>query len=103
MNRAKLAQAATEGMFTNTPTKSTKAGKTHKAAVKEGSGQQAKRDLVTYSVRIDMDVMKAWKTYTAIEKYGETGKLTEAALTEYMEKHKLTGDKLKKFNTLMEL
>ena len=50
MNKAKLAQAATEGMFTNTPTKSTKAGKTHKAAVKEGSGQQAKRDLVTYSV-----------------------------------------------------
>ena len=46
---------------------------------------------------------EAWKTYTAIEKYGETGKLTEAALTEYMEKHKLTGDKLKKFNTLMEL
>lgn len=85
------AAAATSGMFT--------------AAAKETkqAAGEKKRELQTFSVRIDSDLIKKWKTYTTVEKYGEMGKLTEAALTEYMNRHKLTGDKLKKYETLIEL
>ena len=86
--------AATESLFktaTETPKK------------KKQEEPEQKRELQTFSVKIDSDVLKRWRTYTTIEKYGETGKLTEAALVEYMNRHKLTVDKLTKFETLIGL
>lgn len=100
--KKKLETAAqTEALF-KTATDEPKKGKKKQEETEQAAGEQ-KRDLQTFSVKIDSDVLKRWRTYTTIEKYGETGKLTEAALVEYMNRHKLTGDKLTKFETLIGL
>jgi hypothetical protein len=54
-------------------------------------------------VKIDSEVLKKWRVYTSIDGYGDKGRLTEAAILEYMNRHKLTGDKLKKFETLTSI
>ena len=90
--RSLEAAAATSGMFTEA-----------KETGKKESRQQApepKRETATFSVKIDTEVLKKWRVYASIDGYGDKGKLTEAALNEYMNRHKLTGDKLKKFETL---
>jgi uncharacterized protein (DUF4415 family) len=91
------AAAATSGMFTKAT-----------AAPKKGSSKQApepepKRETATFSVKIDTEVLKKWRVYTSIDGYGDKGKLTEAAISEYMNRHKLTGDKLKKFEALISI
>lgn len=119
--KALEAAAATSGMFTEAekPKRGRKtktvfeqaqeeAKNTPKVKVKLVDEQAApiaepKRDLQTFSVKIDSEVLKKWRYYTTIEKYGETGKLTEAALSEYMNRHKLTQEQQAKFDTLMGL
>lgn len=89
------AAAATSGMFTEA-----------KETGKKESRQQApepKRETATFSVKIDTEVLKKWRVYASIDGYGDKGKLTEAALSEYMNRHKLTGDKLKKFEALTSI
>lgn len=61
------------------------------------------KETVPYTVRLEKDVAKRWRTYTELGKYGDKSTLTEAALTEYMERHKLSPELQKKFDTLMEL
>ena len=61
---------------------------------------ESKRETVTFSAKIDSEVSKKWRTYTTIDKYGDTGKLTEAALLEYMNRHKLTPEQQKKYDIL---
>lgn len=96
---------ATESLFRTATDEAPKKGRKPKQEEPEQAAgtTEPKRDLQTFSVKIDSDVLKRWRTYTTIEKYGETGKLTEAALVEYMNRHKLTGDKLTKFETLIGL
>lgn len=62
-----------------------------------------KRDKVTFSVRIDEDVLKRWRIYTSLDGYGDKGEMTEKAIVEYMAKHKLAPDKQTKFDTLYGL
>ena len=87
------AAAATSGMFSE--------------AIKKDEGQQAKaeakRETATFSVKIDTDVLKRWRTYASMNGYGDKGKLTEAALNEYMNRHKLTPEQQAKFDTLIGL
>lgn len=97
------AAAATSGMFTAATEQETpKQGR-----AKKTQGQQAatdpKRETATFSVKIDTEVLKKWRIYASIDGYGDKGKLTEAALTEYMNRHKLTQEQQKKFDTLMEV
>lgn len=62
-----------------------------------------KKETVPYTVRIEKNLLKQWKTYTECGKYGDKSTLTEAALTEYMSRHKLTAEQQAKYNALMEL
>lgn len=66
------------------------------------AGKKSK-ETVPYTVRIEKDLLKQWKTYTECGKYGDKSTLTEAALTEYMARHKLTAEQQAKYNALMEL
>ena len=97
--KALEAAAATSGMFTEAE----KPKKGRKPKAEEQAAPEPKRDLQTFSVKIDSEVLKKWRYYTTIEKYGETGKLTEAALSEYMNRHKLTEEQQAKLDTLMGL
>lgn len=94
------AAAATAGMFTE-------AKEQEKPKTKKETRQQAnpepKRETATFSVKIDTDVLKRWRVYASIDGYGDKGKLTEAALNEYMNRHKLTPEQQKKFDTLIGL
>lgn len=99
--KALEAAAATSGMFTEA--EKPKRGRKPKAEEQAAPIAEPKRDLQTFSVKIDSEVLKKWRYYTTIEKYGETGKLTEAALSEYMNRHKLTQEQQAKFDTLMGL
>lgn len=87
------AAAATSGMFEQGKPKKT-------TAKKQNAPDPKQRELQTFSVKIDSDVLKRWRTYTTIEKYGETGKLTEKALEEYMNRHKLSPEQQAKFDIL---
>ena len=78
------------------PTPTAKADKVNKAA----GDPEHKRELVTFSAKIDSEVSKHWRTYTTVGKYGDMGRLTEAALTEYMNRHKLPPELQKKFDIL---
>lgn len=62
-----------------------------------------KKETVPYSVRLDTEVLKQWRTYTEVHQYGDKTKLTEAALTEYMNRHKLTPEQQKRYDTLMDM
>ena len=87
------AAAATSGMFT--------AAKD--LDKKQGKKQEPKRETATFSVKIDTDVLKKWRIYASIDGYGDKGKLTEAALNEYMNRHKLTPEQQAKFDALMSI
>ena len=100
------AAAATAGMFTKAPAKThtPKAGTRQRATEpKKEQEQRAKRETVTFSVKIDSEVLKKWRIYASIDGYGDKGKLTEAAILEYMSRHKLNPEQQKKFDTLCDL
>ena len=93
------AAAATAGMFTE-------AKEQEKPKAKKETRKQEpepKRETATFSVKIDSDVLKRWRVYASMDGYGDKGKLTEAAITEYMNRHKLTPEQQKKFDTLIGL
>ena len=90
------AAAATSGMFTE-------AKETGKKESRQQEEKKKKRETATFSVKIDTEVLKKWRVYASIDGYGDKGKLTEAALNEYMNRHKLTGDKLKRFEALTSI
>lgn len=96
------AAAATTGMFTQA-TEQDKP-KTKKATRQQATPEpEAKRETATFSVKIDTEVLKRWRVYASIDGYGDKGKLTEAALNEYMNRHKLSPEQQKKFDTLIDL
>ena len=55
-----------------------------------GSGRTYSGKKVVYSARIDSDVCDQWADYVKAKGKGK-GELLEAALTEYMKRHALTG------------
>lgn len=89
------AAAATSGMFSKAP----------EQPEQKEIRQQAtpKSEKVTFSVKIDSNVLKRWRTYASMNGYGDKGKLTEAALIEYMNRHKLTPEQQEKFDILCGL
>ena len=101
------AAAATAGLFKQAEPETKKPRQ--QAQTKKQPRQQAqiepepKRSKETFSVKIDSEVLKAWRTYTSLDGYGDKGKLTEAAISEYMNRHKLTPDKQAKYDTLMSV
>lgn len=104
------AAAATSGMFIQAkeqskPVKGTKAPKKEAEAPKKETKQAAepKRETATFSVKIDSEVLKKWRIYTSMDGYGDKGRLTEAAISEYMNRHKLSQDQQKRFEALAEL
>lgn len=80
------AAAATSGLFT--------------AAKEQEQEQEKKKETATFSVKIDTDVLKRWRIYAELDGYGKKGELTEAALNEYMNRHKLTAEKQTRFDNL---
>ena len=56
----------------------------------EGSGRTSAGKKVVYSARIDSEVCDQWADYVKAKGKGK-GELLEAALTEYMKRHALTG------------
>ena len=109
------AAAATSGMFTaaKEPKKPTPPTKREGYTVEIGKDkpkketrQQApepRRETATFSVKIDTEILKKWRYYASMDGYGDKGKLTEAALTEYMNRHKLTPEQQAKLDALMEI
>ena len=94
------AAAATSGMFS--AAKEEPAEKKTEQQLKPET--VVKRETATFSVKIDADVLKKWRIYASIDgEYGNKGALTEAALIEYMNRHKLTPEQQKKFDTLIGL
>lgn len=91
------AAAATAGMFTEA--KEQEKPKTKKAT-RQQPEPEAKRDTATFSVKIDSEVLKRWRYYASANGYGDKGKLTEAALVEYMNRHKLTPEQQAKVDLL---
>lgn len=63
----------------------------------------AKRETATFSVKIDSEVLKRWRYYASANGYGDKGKLTEAALVEYMNRHKLTPEQQEKVDLLCKV
>lgn len=98
-SKLKEAAKATSVMFEGSKEQPKKATAKKTAPPKE----EKKKDLQTFSVKVDSEVLKKWRAYTSIGEYGQVGKLTEKAIDEYMNKHKLVGDDLVKFNKLMDL
>ena len=64
---------------------------------------EEKREKATFSVKIDSEVLKRWRIYSSMNGYGDKGNLTEAALTEYMNRHKLKPEQQAKFDTLISI
>lgn len=89
------AAAATAGLFTQAAEQ--------EPQQKQQEKHETKRETATFSVKIDSEVLKKWRAYTSIDGYGDKGKLTEAAIVEYMNRHKLTGDKQAKFEKLISI
>lgn len=111
--RSLEAAAATAGLFTQVEDDKPKAKRGRPKKVQPqpepkqtqpkpetAAGVDHRRETVTFSAKIDSEVSKKWRTYTTIDKYGDTGKLTEAALMEYMNRHKLTPEQQKKYDIL---
>ena len=67
------------------------------------AGQQGGRETATFSVKIGADTLKMWRIYASMDGYGDKGRLTEQALTEYMDRHKLSPEKQAKFEALCKL
>ena len=100
------AAAATAGLFKQADTETKKPrqqAQTKKQTRQQANAPEPKRTKETFSVKIDSEVLKAWRTYTSLDGYGDKGKLTEAAISEYMNRHKLTPDKQAKYDTLMSV
>lgn len=109
------AAAETAGMFTQaepeqkaTEVKETKKAKEVKQAkpkkeVKQVVVAEEKREKATFSVKIDSEVLKKWRIYSSMNGYGDKGNLTEAALIEYMNRHKLKPEQQAKFDTLISI
>ena len=93
------AAAATSGMFS--AAKEEPAEKKTEQQLKPET--VVKRETATFSVKIDTDVLKKWRIYASLDGYGDKGRLTEVALIEYMNRHKLTPEQQKKFDTLIGL
>ena len=110
ISKKQLVQAATDSMFTETPTKSAKAGQTHGTGkaqaptrterVKAG---EAKKETATFSVKVEAEVLKRWRIYASMNGYGDKGKLTNEALREYMANHPLTKEQESKIKAFMEI
>lgn len=92
------AAADTSGMFTEA-----KEQEQPKKEKQPAAGHEPKRETATFSVKIDSDVLKRWRYYASMDGYGDKGKLTEAALVEYMNRHKLTPEQQAKLDTLMSI
>ena len=101
------AAAATAGLFKQAEPETKKPRQ--QAQAKKQTRQQAqtapepKRSKDTFSVKIDSEVLKAWRTYTEMNGYGDKGRLTEAAISEYMNRHKLTGKQKERYDKLMSV
>lgn len=101
------AAAATAGLFDNAPKR--KVGRPRKdPAVAAGTTNaetkaEAKRETVTFSVKVDSKVVTRWRHYASMNGYGDKGKLTEAAILEYMSRHKLTPEQQKKLDLLCDI
>ena len=97
--RSLEAAAATKGLFEKAPAKGKQtAPKKQQATPKP----EPKRETATFSVKIDTEVLRKWRYYASMDGYGDKGKLTEAALVEYMNRHKLSPKQQAKFLLLCE-
>lgn len=92
------AAAATSGMFTEA-----KEQEKPKKEKRQQASPEPKRETATFSVKIDSEVLKKWRYYASMDGYGDKGKLTEAAIVEYMNRHKLTPEQQVKLDALMEI
>lgn len=71
-----------------------------KKATRQQAAPEKKRETATFSVKIDTEVLKRWRYYASANGYGDKGKLTEAAIVEYMNRHKLTPEQQAKVELL---
>lgn len=100
------AAAATSGLFEHAQPQANEE-KPKRGRPKKETEQQAtvttpepKRETATFSVKIDTEILKRWRYYASANGYGDKGKLTEAAITEYMNRHKLTPEQQAKVDLL---
>lgn len=104
------AAAATSGLFEHAQPQASE-NKPKRGRPKKVTEQQAtapvtaptpetKRETATFSVKIDTEILKRWRYYASANGYGDKGKLTEAAITEYMNRHKLTPEQQAKVDLL---
>lgn len=96
------AAAATSGMFTQAK-EEPKQAKQKKETRQQATAHDPKRETATFSVKIDTEVLKRWRTYASMNGYGDKGKLTEAAISEYMNRHKLPPEQQAKFEKLISI
>jgi hypothetical protein len=103
------AAAATAGLFEQAPKR--KVGRPRKdtttntptaAGTTNAKTPERKRETATFSVKIDLEVLKRWRIYASSNGYGDKGKLTEAAIVEYMNRHKLTAEQQKRYDRLCD-
>lgn len=99
--KALKAAAATSGLFE----KATEQDKPKKAIPKkeQQAAGEPKRETATFSVKIETTTLKKWRLYASMNGYGDKGKLTEKAIDEYMNRHKLSPEQQAKLDALMEL
>lgn len=92
------AAAATNNLFSEAkPEQQKKAVKTTPAE------KNVKKEKAVFSVKIDADVVKKWRYYSSMDGYGDKGNLTEKALVEFMNRHKLPPEQQKKLDILMSI
>lgn len=100
------AAAATAGLFKQADTETKKPrqqAQTKKQTRQQANAPEPKRETATFSVKIEVNTLKRWRYYAEANGYGDKGKLTEAAISEYMNRHKLTPEQQAKIDRLMEL
>ena len=102
------AAAATAGLFKQaSPNETKQARQQAKTKAKKDTRKvyviEEPREKATFSVKIDSEVLKKWRIYTSMNGYGDKGKLTEAAISEYMNRHKLTPEQQARFIVLCEV
>ena len=94
------AKAATAGMFT-------KAEETEaKPEIKKETAEavpEKKKESAIFSVQIDKEILKRWRLYTSANGYGDKGRLTQEAIKEYMQNHRLDPEQEKKIESMLEL
>lgn len=93
------AAAATAGMFSEAKEQE----KPKKETRQRKPEPEPKRETATFSVKIDSQVLKRWRYYASANGYGDKGKLTEAAIVEYMNRHKLTPEQQEKIDLLCKV